>query len=64
MVLVALESWKGTHLKYRLGGLIPVLITYNLWEGKIKSLHFFFKYLFICLHRVLVAAHGIFSCNI
>ena len=49
MVLVALESWKGTHLKYRLGGLIPVLITYNLWEGKIKSLHFFLSiYLFVC----------------
>ena len=49
MVLVALESWTGTHLKYMIGGLIPVLITYNLWEGEIKSLHFFLSiYLFVC----------------
>ena len=49
MVLVALESWTGTHLKYMTGGLIPVLITYNLWEGEIKSLHFFLSiYLFVC----------------
>ena len=65
MVLIALESWKGTYLKYRLGGLIPVFITYNFWEGQVKSLlFFFFKCLFICLHLVLVAAHGIFSCSI
>ena len=50
MVLIALESWKGTYLKYRLGGLIPVFITYNFWEGQVKSLLFFFLsvYLFVC----------------